>query len=794
MPYAKEKGKGTRKEIGYVLCHQGDNPVVRLLPEGRRVVIRSGHVNVLEKSPAIVKLIEDGITGAKRQRFNDLISEIQDFYDSEEEPQQVPVRSYLLDPVPTDKTETTAQPAQDEHAEDPTHHSSNDIQLIEPQIPHPDALESTAPAEELTRNNTDIPESMPHEQSLAEPQGPRRSTRSGAQKPAGFYSKLNKGENVADYTACHMRAHECSTLYGAQETERAGATEVINMIKVRGAAEPVDYRKLSHRVISEALPSFLFFKAKDILPGENHETEDETHSDLKDEDEEASVASTTKWTKVRSKRAKRKRGSKKKRRKENLRGRWVGGGNKQEKGEVLAERVAPTARGTTHSLIMGIAAFEGRKLRVGDIPSAYLQADHVPANGRTVYIVADRYVTGLIVKHLPEYRGFTRPNGTMILKVKKAMYGLVESAWLWYEEFKKQLISIGYNVSLNDRGLFYKKIMRNGACVASNLASVHVDDIISAASPNKEGEALDREFWSFLESKWPGIKMQYGPHYKHLSWNVHQDHKTGEIRKSQRDYLLELVKSSGVTKERSMPCRSNLTESDPSSNKLSPIEANKFRSTLQKIAYAREGRPDFDFTVCYLQSKQSAPSEQDRDDLLHLLGYVMRFPEKQVIFKPKDLQLRGHADASFNITIDGRSYYGYLITLGGSLVSTKGGRIKTIVRSSTEAEITAVNEIVSELLWCRDIMEELGYEQKKMPILEDNQSCITMLQKEPRSFHSKSRHVRVKWAFFRQEYNKRTLCLCYCPTEKMTADILTKPLGGKAHKLHSTAIFSGSEP
>ena len=686
------------------------------------------------------------------------------------------------------KAELTEQPVQDEDVEDPFHNSPSDIQLNESQPQPQDESEATVMTEEAARDIPDIPEPTPQERQSPTSQASRRSTRSGAQKPVGFYSKLHKGENVSDYTACHLRAHECSMLYGEQETQQAGATEVINMIKVRGAAEPVDYRKMSHRVISEALPSFLFFNAKDILPGENHETEEEENCDHSVNGEEASVASPLKWTKVRSKRDKRKRGSKKKRRKVNLRGKWVGGGNKQEKGEVLAERVAPTARGTTHSLIMGIAAFEGRKLCVGDIPSAYLQADHVPANGRTVYIVADRYVTGLIVKHLPEYKGFVRPNGTMLLKVKKAMYGLVESAWLWYEEFKKQLNSIGYKVSLNDRGLFYKKIMKNGVCVASNLASVHVDDIISAASPNKEGEALEREFWSFLESKWPGIKMQYGPHYKHLSWNIYQDYITGEIRKSQRDYLLELIKSSGVTKDHSMPCRSNLTESEPSSDKLSPTEANKFRSTLQKIA--REGRPDFDFTVCYLQSKQSAPSEQDRDDLNHLLGYIMRFPEKQVIFKPNDLQLRGHADASFNITIDGRSYYGYLIRLGGSLVSTKGGRIKTIVRSSTEAEISAVNEIVSELLWCKDIMEELGYEQKKMPISEDNQSCIAMLQKEPRSFHSKSRHVRVKWAFFRQEYNKRTLCLSYCPTEKMTADILTKPLGGKTHKLHSTVVMS----
>ena len=443
---------------------------------------------------------------------------------------------------------------------------------------------------------------------------------------------------------------------------------------------------------------------------------------------------------------------------------------------------------------MGIAAFEGRRLRVGDIPSAYLQADHIPSNGRPVFIVADRHTTELITKAMPEHQALVRPNGTMVLEVKKAMYGLVESAWLWYKELERHLMSIGYHVSVNDRGLFYKKVFKDGKCVASNIASVHIDDIISAASPNNEGLKLEEEFWGYMEAKWPGIKLQRGPQYKHLSWNIQQDSKTGEIRKSQRDYLQEVVTASGVEKEQKLPCRSNLLESDPDSLKLNEIMVSRFRSTLQKITYAREGRPDFDFAVCYLQSKQSSPSEQDWGDLEHLLGYIKRFPEKEVVFKPKDLQLRGYCDASFNITSDGRSYYGYVITLGQSLVATKGGRVKTVVRSSTEAEISAVNEIISELLWCRDVFEELGYEQRKMPIKEDNQSCITMLQKEPRSFHSKSRHVRVKWAFFREEYAKRTVCLSYCPTEQMVADLLTKPLGGKAHNLHSSSILNGSEP
>lgn len=46
----------------------------------------------------------------------------------------------------------------------------------------------------------------------------------------------------------------------------------------------------------------------------------------------------------------------------------------------------------------------------------------------------------------------------------------------------------------------------------------------------------------------------------------------------------------------------------------------------------------------------------------------------------------------------------------------KGGRIKTVVRSSTEAEIVGVNEVTSEILWVRDVLVELGFPQHETPV------------------------------------------------------------------------------
>ena len=803
IPYANQNKRGTRRELGYVIGHQGDNPIVRLLPQGKRLVIRSGHIKPVTKSAAIIRLIEDGITGAKRQRYNDLIAEINDFFGAS----PLLLSSDGPPPAPQDHTEFNliAQPLPDDSTPAPLPQPAANVPsppdpVVQSQHPSPlpstfDQLEGrvspplpSAPVPVEGRNEDSPPEPpnvppprsphrvpRPTRTSTPLPLRSPRNLRLGARKPPGFYRKLASGESVSDYTACHLRATECERLYGATMTRAAAVTEVSNMIAARKAALPVDYRKLSKRTIREALPSFMFYKAKDETPEPLPHLLNHNDSPV-----------TEGWTTVLSKKFK-----KKPKRKIRLRGRWVRGGHRQQRCKSLQERIAPTARSTTHSLLLAIASKEGRRLQVGDIPSAYLQAEHKPANGHPVHIIADKYTTSIIIDTFPEYRDYALSNGTMILRVEKAMYGLIESAWLWYKELEKHLLSIGYTVSSSDRALFYKKTFRDGVCVASNIASVHVDDIASAATPNADGLLLEQEFWDTMEQKWPGIKRQSGPYYRHLSWNIHQDPDTMKITRSQRDYILELIQSSGIERERHLPCRSNLLTSDPDSPLLSDEGISTYRSTLQKVAYAREGRPDIDFPVSFLQSHQAHPTRQDWDDLAHLLGYLKRFPDRPITIDPSDLQLQGFADAAFNITPDGRSHYGYIVRLGNSLVSSKGGRIRSIVRSSTEAEISAVNELISDLLWCRDILEELGYPQKKIIIFEDNQSCITMLQQEPRNFHSKSRHVRVKWAFFREEYAKRTVKLRFCPTHNMLADLLTKPLGGKVNTLHASRIFTG---
>jgi hypothetical protein len=309
-----------------------------------------------------------------------------------------------------------------------------------------------------------------------------------------------------------------------------------------------------------------------------------------------------------------------------------------------------------------------------------------------------------------------------------------------------------------------------------------VDDFFGGASYTKRGLEMHDEIWDVLNTKYPGIKIQRGPHYMHLGHSIKYERENGVIFTDQNLHTREMLQKQGIVDKKSYPCRIDLlTGIKQKTTPLNSKRATAYRAGVAEIAYI--DRPDIKFASSVLQKYSSAPCETDMDDLKHLFAYLNEHPECTFRYQPRDLQLRGYVDASW----DTHSHYGYVLTIGGddnACVSTKSGRIRVVTRSSTEAEIHAVNEVTSEVMWCIDLLNALGVQQGPVCLKEDNQSCITMMQSDPRNFQTKSKHVRIKWKFFRQLFKHRLLYLEYCKTDDMRADILTKPLTGKQYFKH----------
>ena len=94
--------------------------------------------------------------------------------------------------------------------------------------------------------------------------------------------------------------------------------------------------------------------------------------------------------------------------------------------------------------------------------------------------------------------------------------------------------------------------------------------------------------------------------------------------------------------------------------------------------------------------------------------------------------------------------------------------------SSTEAEYVALATAVSELLWLKNLVTDLGITYSKpLNIFEDNQSCIHLLKKQG---HRRLKHIDVKYNFIQDLSEKDFINVNYICSKEQIADILTKTL------------------
>ena len=101
-----------------------------------------------------------------------------------------------------------------------------------------------------------------------------------------------------------------------------------------------------------------------------------------------------------------------------------------------------------------------------------------------------------------------------------------------------------------------------------------------------------------------------------------------------------------------------------------------------------------------------------------------------------------------------------------------------ISKSSTESEIFALSDMLSDALWVQSLLKELvpNYNQP-IRVYQNNKACITILTNEIGSYR-KCKHYMIKLAWVKQWIAKGIITLHYCETSRMQADLLTKVING----------------
>lgn len=216
-----------------------------------------------------------------------------------------------------------------------------------------------------------------------------------------------------------------------------------------------------------------------------------------------------------------------------------------------------------------------------------------------------------------------------------------------------------------------------------------------------------------------------------------------------------------------------------SDNNSKPFEdTTKYRSLVGALLYvAVNARPDVAVSVSLLGRKVSAPTEMDWVAAKRVVRYLKGTREYRVEFGAgKGWSLGGYSDADWaGDQVSRKSTSGYIFFFGAGPVAWVSHKQSCVSLSSMEAEYVALSEACQELLWLRRLMEDLGQVQQCTTIYEDNQSCLSFINAERTS--KRSKHIDTKRHFIKDLVDQRVVCLKFCPSERMIADILTKPLG-----------------
>ncbi|CAM9717592.1 unnamed protein product, partial [Heterosigma akashiwo] len=124
---------------------------------------------------------------------------------------------------------------------------------------------------------------------------------------------------------------------------------------------------------------------------------------------------------------------------------------------------------------------------------------------------------------------------------------------------------------------------------------------------------------------------------------------------------------------------------------------------------------------------------------------------------------------------DRKSTTGYCIFIGLCLVAWKALKQDLTALSSTKAEYVALAFTCQVILFFRDLLKEIGFEQSgPTTISVDNLSAQFIAEG---ATSKKSKFIKLKFHFIRDCIAKGLVRVIHIPSEENLADLFTKPLG-----------------
>jgi hypothetical protein len=218
--------------------------------------------------------------------------------------------------------------------------------------------------------------------------------------------------------------------------------------------------------------------------------------------------------------------------------------------------------------------------------------------------------------------------------------------------------------------------------------------------------------------------------------------------------------------------------------------------TARLLFLSKRARPEIQTAVAFLCTRTQATDTDDYKKLARVVRYLRRYPKLALTLEADDVRVvKWSIDASFAVHADMRSHTGGCGSLGKGMFSTMSSKQKMNTRSSTEAELVGVDDMMAKVLWTQYFLGAQGYKVGPAVVAQDNKSSILLETNGMKSSTKRTRHINVRYYFVTDRIEKGDMIIEYCPTADMISDVLTKPLQGSPfRKLRALLLNLKDDP
>ena len=419
---------------------------------------------------------------------------------------------------------------------------------------------------------------------------------------------------------------------------------------------------------------------------------------------------------------------------------------------------SPVAQATTIRLLLAIAVSRGLHLRSADFVTAFLHAKRQHGD-KTVYVWP------------PE--GSTDYKRGLVWLLRKAIYGLKDSPYLFHRTLVNYLKKYGYKQSKMDPCLMYRITKEE-----YTLLTLVVDDLLIATLEVKHADGLINQLKQYFK-----VKDLGKPKYT-VGMHIEYARKARKLTLNQRLYIETIAERFGQTNAK--PTKSPADRGLKLTKDMGgPPCGKEYRQLVGALVYCVHTRPDVANIISELSRFLDCAQSVHYKAAIRVLRYLYTTRTKSLLFAPKlspGSELDGFADSTYNSTEESRARDGRLCRFNMCPVGWRS-RIQSIITlSSCEAEYVALNECLKEIIWLRQLLKEIGYPQSTTTVFCDNQGTIALANNKMSK--QRTKHIRVRYHWNRDVIERKEVKLVYCPSADDIADMFTKNLGFFALRDH----------